>query len=235
MGFEARKTSRLRDAAFAETYLAGKVLDIGCGPDLVIPTAQPFDLEHGDANRIRDHFPAESFDTVHSSHCLEHMRDVRSALAQWWSLVKPGGYLILVVPDEDLYEQGYWPSLFNEDHKFTFRLGGSGSWSPVSYECQTLLAELPEAEIVDLRVQDSGYDYGLLRRSPGAVRRTIGAILFRLSFKRRSVLRRLGLGAPAIEAFCDRLEWRLGKPASQTDGEAVAQIQAIVRKRRRPD
>lgn len=227
MGFEARKTSRLRGATFAETYLSGKVLDIGCGPDLVVPTAQPFDLEHGDANKIGDYFPPETFDTVHSSHCLEHMRDVRAALTQWWSLVKPGGYLVLVVPDENLYEQGYWPSIFNSDHKFTFRLDTPGSWSPVSYECRSLLGELPLAEIVDLRVQDAGYDHSLLRLPP----RALGKFLFFLSFKRRSLLRLLRLDTPGIRKFFDRLEWRLGKPASQTDGEAVAQIQAVVRKR----
>ncbi len=51
MGFEARKTSQIRDATFAQTYLSGTVLDIGCGPDLVVPSAQPFDLEHGDAQQ----------------------------------------------------------------------------------------------------------------------------------------------------------------------------------------
>ena len=34
------------------------------------------------------------------------MRDVPGALAQWWSLVRPEGHLIMAVPHEDLYEQG---------------------------------------------------------------------------------------------------------------------------------
>ena len=50
------------------------------------------------------------------------MRDVPQALEQWWQLVKPGGAMVIVVPDEDLYEQGAWPSLFNRDHSATFRL-----------------------------------------------------------------------------------------------------------------
>ena len=50
------------------------------------------------------------------------MRDPRSAIAQWWGLVKPGGVLFVIVPDEDLYEQGFWPSRFNCDHKWTFTI-----------------------------------------------------------------------------------------------------------------
>ena len=64
------------------------------------------DLIHGDAQHILDYKKKESYDCVNSSHCLEHMKDVPSALSQWWGLVKPGGYLVTVVPHEDLYEQG---------------------------------------------------------------------------------------------------------------------------------
>jgi hypothetical protein len=59
------------------------------------------------------------------------MANPESALSQWWSLVKPGGYLIVVVPHEDLYEQGIWPSRFNSDHKATFQLGAVSKFSPV--------------------------------------------------------------------------------------------------------
>jgi hypothetical protein len=45
------------------------------------------------------------------------MHDPEAALRQWWALVRPGGYLVVVVPHEDLYEQGMWPSAFNSDHK----------------------------------------------------------------------------------------------------------------------
>src|SRR4051794_20067410 len=108
--YEASKTREIRGEDFTRIYFSGSVLDIGCGPDLVVPHAKPFDFEHGDANRILDFLAPESFDCVHSSHCLEHMREPPVALAQWWALVRPSGYLIIVVPDEDLYEQGVWPS-----------------------------------------------------------------------------------------------------------------------------
>jgi len=43
------------------------------------------------------------------------MRDLQYALREWFQLVKPGDHLIVIVPDEDLYKQGYFPSRFNAD------------------------------------------------------------------------------------------------------------------------
>ena len=120
---ESSKTNALRGSEFHEQYFMGKVLDIGAGNDPVNTHAVIFDQQHGDANHIDNYFEAESFDTVHSSHCLEHMRDPVMALQKWWSLVKSQGFLITVVPDEDLYEQGIWPSFFNHDHVSTFQIG----------------------------------------------------------------------------------------------------------------
>src|ERR1700730_16888727 len=103
---EASKTRAVRGPQFAELYLAGAVIDIGCGLDPIVAHAEPFDLQHGDAQEIAALRPNAAYDAVCSSHCLEHMRDVPKALEQWWALVRDGGYLVLVVPDEDLYEQG---------------------------------------------------------------------------------------------------------------------------------
>ena len=225
---EARKTNALRGEEFRLRYFGGRVLDIGCGPDLVVPHAVPFDLEHGDAGRILDYLPPHSFDCVHSSHCLEHMVDVDTALVQWWALVKPGGYLIIVVPDEDLYEQGTWPSIFNLDHKATFRLGKKGSWSPVSYDIDALVRGLTGAEIIEARVQDRGYDRRLLRQRVT----WLGRALHRFGARRQSALARLmrsGLPVYRLDLLLDRLERRLGKPVDQTLGPAMAQIQVIAR------
>ena len=60
------------------------------------------------------------------------MSDPRKTILDWWKLVKPGGYLFVVVPDEDLYEQGVFPSRFNNDHKATFTIAKAKSWSPNS-------------------------------------------------------------------------------------------------------
>lgn len=48
-------------------------------------------------------FADESTHCVFSSHLLEHIADYRSALREWWRLVKEGGYLCLYLPHRDLY------------------------------------------------------------------------------------------------------------------------------------
>ena len=157
------------------------------------------------------------------------MRDITTALTQWWSLVKPGGYMVIVVPHEDLYEQGAWPSLFNPDHKATFNLGKQASWSPVSHDLEALVRALPGAEVIDARVQDNGYDRRLMHaRSTGLGRWLFGFAQRRSRFFHRMMRR--GLPVYRLDRALDRLEWALGKPVDQTLGSAVAQIQVIARK-----
>lgn len=225
---EASKTNALRNEEFKEKYFAGKVIDIGCGPDLVVPHATPFDLVHGNAQFVQQKFPPESFDCVHSSHCLEHMTNVPIALCNWWALVKPGGYLVVVVPEEDLYEQGAWPSLFNEDHKATFRLFRDTNWSPASYDIGALVGDLPGAEIVSAVVQDYGYDRCRARRIG-----RWGRAIHRLAKKRRTItgaLVRRGVPLYRIGVWMKRAEEAIGAPVDQTSGAAMAQIQIIAKK-----
>jgi SAM-dependent methyltransferase len=228
--FEAEKTNRIRGPDFINRFMSGTVLDIGCGRDLVVLHARPFDRRHGDANHIASYLPAESFDCVHSSHLLEHMHSPRQALTEWWSLVKRGGRMIIVVPEENLYEQGYWPSLFNFDHKSTFRYGGSGSWSPVSLDIGELVEELPNCEVIEIAVQNYGYDYSLRDDV-----RPISPIPRRLSSLRRWITQKmLEIGFPgmlSVEHCFGRIERRFGIPIDQTRLGAVAQIQVVLRKR----
>src|SRR4051794_15690432 len=100
---ETSKTKRLWTDAERQ-LLTGKGIDIGCGRDPVFPGVRGFDVADGDANCITK-FVSDTFDFVYSSHCLEHMHEPAAALAEWWKLVKPGGVLVVIVPDEDLYEQ----------------------------------------------------------------------------------------------------------------------------------
>jgi SAM-dependent methyltransferase len=143
------------------SVICGKGIDIGCGPDPVTPNCAKFDQEDGDANVISQ-IISEVFDFVYSSHCLEHMRDPQKALQEWWKLVKPGGYLFVTVPDEDLYEQGVFPNRFNDDHKATFTISKSKSWSPMSYNVLGLGRSLSGGEIISLCLQDRLYDRVLM-------------------------------------------------------------------------
>ncbi len=221
---EAAKTRR-QWSDLERDILRGDGIDIGCGLDLVLPGVRPFDVEHGDANLI-SRYVSTTFDFVFSAHCLEHMHDPRAAVLEWWTLVRPGGHLFFIVPDEDLYEQGMWPSLFNPDHKTTFTSLPRASWSAVSVNVFELAALLPDGDVIDVRVHDHRYDRTRLRRrrSPRAWARAVHRVRVRMI----AVLRRLGITA--------RLNWFASVfrvPIDQTVGDALAQIQVIVRRRTR--
>ncbi len=159
MSNEASKT-RAKFGYLEKRIFCGRGIDIGSGNDPIYPDALAFDLAQGDANEITK-FVKEKFNYVFSAHCLEHMRDPYKALGEWWRLLKPGGYLYLVVPDEDLYEQGVFPSRWNADHKHTFTVSKTASWSPVSINILDLVKKLPDAEILKIEIQDDRYDYSL--------------------------------------------------------------------------
>ena len=204
---------------FERQVTQGSGIDIGCGPDPVTPTARRFDLEHGDANRVSE-FVKEQFDFVYSSHCLEHMHDPRATILDWWKLAKPGGHLFVVVPDEDLYEQGVFPSRFNDDHKATFTLSKAQSWSPNSVNVLALANSLPNGRIVSLELQDRGYDRTLMsfgKCSPGFLVRLLAKLAGVTGLHRRTSVRRF------LTTFF---------PVDQTsaDQNAQAQIQLVVQK-----
>lgn len=147
---------RFQDGAFHGRYFVGHGIDIGGAPDPlgqyvgIFPamlSVRTWDLQDGDAQYLHG-VPDATFDFVHSSHCLEHMVDVGEALRNWLRVMKPGGYLVITVPDEDMYELGRWPSQFNPDHKWTFTMAKAVSWSPRSINMVDLVkAMAPVAEL----------------------------------------------------------------------------------------
>lgn len=221
MAHESSKAKKLW-GPLEHSVLVGEGIDIGCGPDPVLPGVTPFDLAQGDANEILRHV-RRRFDFVYASHCLEHMRDPRAAVAQWWELVKPGGVLFVIVPDEDLYEQGFWPSRFNRDHKWTFTIAKRASWSPVSVNLLELAQSLPGGEVVDIRLFDNGYDRQL--QSNGQVAGTVSWRLSRAAGRvAYGALRLLGMNKESLKR-------RFIRPVDQTAlPDVLAQIQCIVRK-----
>jgi SAM-dependent methyltransferase len=216
LGNEASKT-RNTWGDEVKSLFKGSGLDIGAGKDLIHPSARPFDKVHGDANFI-DEVLNEQFDYVFSSHCLEHMHDPADAILRWWKLVKPGGHLIVIVPDEDLYEQGFWPSPLNADHKATFRVSET-TWSPVSFRVQDLIKAIPNSCLLSLERQYKNYDWSLLRQ-PITLRKAnkLGFWIFK---KYRKVMATLNLKSNLY------LGKALGVPVEQ---DALSQIQFILRK-----
>jgi SAM-dependent methyltransferase len=111
---------RLFDSRYATRWFVGNGLDIGPGPDSLalyaelfprITGLRLFDVADGDAQTLEG-IADNTFDFIYASHCLEHVRDPSVARRNWIRVVKPAGHLVIAVPDEDLYEQGTWPSRF---------------------------------------------------------------------------------------------------------------------------
>jgi SAM-dependent methyltransferase len=82
-----------------------------------------------------------AFDFVHASHALALQKNPHKALARWLDLVKPGGYVIVTVPDEDLYGKSVWPSRYNGSHKASFTLYKTQTTLP----CSVNVLELVQA------------------------------------------------------------------------------------------
>lgn len=139
---------RVHDHRFATKYFVGVGVDVGSGDDPLgryaslfprITYVHEWDKQHGDATHLGG---LAQCDFLHSSHCLEHLDDPFLALENWCKKVKFGGHLVIMVPDEDMYEQGNWPSKFNEDHKSTFTTYKRNSWSPVSIDVFNLISSV---------------------------------------------------------------------------------------------
>jgi len=169
VGTESRKSYRDKIAnGFFDKYLSGEtILEIGYkggvdGTVPIVPQAIGIDLDYPDYDGIRLPFPDESQDAVYSSHCLEHIKDYRSTLRDWYRVLKVGGYLIIVVPHQHLYERRCeLPSRWNDDHKRF-------------YTPSSLLREIEEVfepnsyRVRHLTDNDSAFDY-LIPPCNGAV------------------------------------------------------------------
>jgi SAM-dependent methyltransferase len=151
---------RFNDGAFQTRYFVGEGLDVGAGNDgldrharffPLITRVDSWDVGDGDAQYLQG---AGHYDFLHSSHCLEHMTDPAVALQHWVNVVNRGGHLIITVPDEDMYERGFWPSRFNGDHKWTFTVHkpDGESWSPRSINLLDLLREMHNVRVERIAV-----------------------------------------------------------------------------------
>ena len=148
----------------------GEGIDIGGLPDPLslyleffplIKSVKVWDLSDGDA-QFMDGVMDDSYDFVTSSHCLEHLIDPFQGIKNWLRILRPGGHLIITIPEEDLYEQGTWPSNKNLDHKHSFTILKNESWAPNSINVFDLITYLgPEVDVRKISVEDSGYRFDM--------------------------------------------------------------------------
>jgi SAM-dependent methyltransferase len=156
----SKARARREKEGFFDKYITSpNGIDIGYGGDLVVPGARGWDTGDGDGTYLAT-IPDASFDWVYSSHCLEHISDPLTAVENWWRVLKPQGHLIIMVPDEDLYEQGFWPSRYNGDHKFSYTLSKNDD-RPHSLNLLDLISDLPNHKLIYARIIDTNYRYDL--------------------------------------------------------------------------
>ena len=125
IGVEASKTiGRKIESGFVAKYLSGgAILDIGYrgyieDVEPVVPQAIGIELDYPGYDGRRLPFDDQTQDAVFASHCLEHIEDYQNALSDWHRVLKIGGFMIIAVPHQFLYERRQrLPSRWNEDHK----------------------------------------------------------------------------------------------------------------------
>lgn len=137
-------------------YCTGTGLDIGCGSDKIHKNAlgvdiqsQPWNGRPNAANIGCDGqrlplFADRSMDYVYSSHFLEHCGDPKKTLAEWWRVLKVGGYLVLYLPHPDLYREAMKDDKNGANDQHTgdyypetvkgWMEGAPGGWDLVRYE-----------------------------------------------------------------------------------------------------
>lgn len=141
--------------------------------DVVVPGCAGWDIRNGDAQKNAE-VEDESFDFVYSSHCLEHVWDVREALKNWFRAVRVGGYLIIAAPHRDLYEKKKClPSRWNGDHKHMFLIGESEEPDTLDI-VQEVKESLKNYQIQYVKMCDEGHTItGSLRHSDGEYQRRL--------------------------------------------------------------
>ncbi|MDQ8193291.1 class I SAM-dependent methyltransferase [Coraliomargarita sp. SDUM461004] len=109
------ETSKVREQLLQ--YCVGDGLDLGYGGDPISESAICMDLPkkyaayqshpqhlHGDARDLH-WFRDDVLDYVYSSHVLEDFEDTESVLKEWLRVVRPGGSVVLFLPDEQTYRK----------------------------------------------------------------------------------------------------------------------------------
>jgi ubiquinone/menaquinone biosynthesis C-methylase UbiE len=112
-------------------YCKGNGIDVGFGGDPIVPTAITIDLSKpyaetgkspqnlkGDGRNLY-WFNDNTLDYVYSSHLLEDFIDTKEVLQEWIRVLKPNGYLLLLLPDEQRCRVYFRKSCkpYNEHHK----------------------------------------------------------------------------------------------------------------------
>jgi hypothetical protein len=169
VGLESQKTYVDKvESGFFEKYLSGpNILDIGFAGhegngQPIVENAIGVDLNFPGYDGVRLPFDDESQNAIYSSHCFEHIADNIGAFKDWFRVLRVGGFIVLIVPHEHLFERkDALPSLWNADHRHFFTSG-------------KLLSEIEAAfppnsfRVRHLCENDKGFDYSVMPQEPAA-------------------------------------------------------------------
>jgi len=146
-------------SGFFATYMTGPViLDVGykganSNAVPVFPHAIGIDLDYPGYDGLHLPFGDASVDAVFASHVLEHVQDAEAAVREWFRVVKPGGFIVCIVPHQYLYERRRsLPSKWSSEHlRF---------YTPGSLLCEIETSLLPNSyRIRRLVDNDLGFAY----------------------------------------------------------------------------
>jgi len=119
---------RSKDPRFVEKYFVGLGIDVGAGSDPFskylhlfpgVSQCRSWDVADGDGARLAS-VDDGSYDFLVSSHCLEHLDKPEFVLRNWLRVVRSGGYIVVTVPDWDMYERRQWPSRHGVGHLYAY-------------------------------------------------------------------------------------------------------------------
>ena len=107
------ESGKVRDMENLMKFIKGKIADVGCGPDKITPDAIGYDGKKLDGVNVDGEGcwinKDEVYDTVFSSHFLEHTANPFDYMIDWYGALKPGGHLVLYLPDQRWYDNNNNP------------------------------------------------------------------------------------------------------------------------------
>lgn len=114
-----------------------------------------------DTDKLKD-LEGKTFDFILFTSLVSFQEDPVEVVSKILEYVKPKGHLILTVPDEDLYEQGNFPSIFNKGHKRSYSIYKQDSWSGGHYDLIEMIDNVDTACCRKIELIDTNYNYSLI-------------------------------------------------------------------------